>query len=133
MKKFEKQEIVLRILELFSQGAKYRTVTSTIKDEYNLSEGQLTRCMNSAFEVLRDDTDNKISTLKDINLNRLETIIESSMKANTPTDLRVAITAIQEQSKLYGSYSANEADKLLANVEYKLKLDLPDDEQQEDD
>ena len=93
---------VLKISEKIGKGMSKTSLIKWIEKEYNLGHTQAYKYYNAAITYLMpDDVDEYKKQLIQTNIERLETIIEETMKAKGASYIN-AIQAIKELNKMLG-------------------------------
>ena len=105
------------IIEAIAKGERYISIIQRFSKEWNLSEKTIRLLIDDAISYMKSEETKE--TLVAMNMERLDNIIEDSMKEG---DKRSAIKAIDTQNKLAGGYE--EKVKLETDGDINLIFDI---------
>lgn len=105
------------VIEAIAKGERFISIVQRFSKEWNLSEKTIRLIISDAISYMKSDETKE--TLIAINMERLDNIIEESMKEG---DKRSAIKAIDTQNKLAGGYE--EKVKLETDGDINLIFDI---------
>lgn len=102
-----------------AEGKGYNQCIRQLRLDMNISEASAAKAIRVAYKLLELGSDEHLEKLRTININRLETIINDTMKASDAKSKDVAVRAIAELNKLSGAYGLTTDAKSTQEIVFK--------------
>jgi len=99
--RLETKQRVQQVLELIRKGWSKSRILEKIMKEWNLTETPAWRYYHDAIVIISEKFDETVEDIKNIQLERIESILKSALESN---DRRNALSAIDMINKLYALY-----------------------------